>query len=135
MKINEISWENGNRYRDMHREDWIVVDNEELINESGKNIKELFSLRWIAQMDFEKIEEEQGNRKMTEILDFIKSQLGTVSFSGDVEADNQSLENVKKYENLIMLLIGELNIKTQEMKLDFLQYLRSYQIGLLNGLK
>ena len=43
-----------------------------------------------------------------EIYEFIKPNLGNVSFHGETNSDKRSVENIKKYEDLLYYLLEDL---------------------------
>ena len=43
-----------------------------------------------------------------EIYEFIKPNLGDVEFHGETYADEESIDNIKKYENLLYYLLQDL---------------------------
>lgn len=44
-----------------------------------------------------------------EIYEFIKPNLGNIAFHGETNADNESIKNIGKYEDLLYYLIDDLH--------------------------
>jgi len=55
MRINELDWTNGVKYKDRRNDIW-TVDFDELVNENKIDIYYAYTIKEIANMEFIKIE-------------------------------------------------------------------------------